>query len=376
MKLLVVETAAAFFSLNCARRKQPLRGMRFIATAALCFVLTMLSPSIAQDNFSFKDKLITMIVGFPAGGGADVIGRLVAQYLTKYLSGHPTIVVKDQPGANGTTALNYMVQQTAPDGLTIALGSNGQVDPFNYRKPQVIYDPSKFIYIGGIGRGGEFLIISKKALPRLYDKTQPPVIMGSVGSMPRSGMQVTAWCIEYLGCNARWVVGYAGTNDLMIALQRGEIDMTATANSYEVERMVREGNFAIALQSGTLLNGKVEPRPEFIDAPLFPIEMQGKISDPTAQQAFDYWLAINTIDKWVGVIEGTSPAIVNAYRGAFAKLAEDREFLEGGKQISDDFTPMPHEEVESLIHTLAATTPEAMHFMTGLLRKQGLQVTD
>jgi tripartite-type tricarboxylate transporter receptor subunit TctC len=336
----------------------------------------MASPSAAEEAMSFKDKQITMIIGTPAGGGTDATGRLVAHFLTKHLPGNPVVIVRNQPGADGVTALNAMVRQTAPDGMTVTLGANTGVDPFNYRKPHISYDPFSFAYVGGVARGGQFIVINKNAESRLYDATKPPVIMGSVGPFPRSGMQVTAWCIEYLNWNAKWVAGYRGTPDIMLALQQGEIDMTATANFPDADRMVREGGFKVAIQSGTLSNGKVTARPEFADVPLFPIEMQGRVKDPIAAQAYNYWLAINTMDKWVALLAKTPPNIVATYREAFVKIAADPEFLERGKLISEDLAPMSVEDVDSLVRTLAATSPEAIGYMTALLRKQGLHISE
>ena len=344
-----------------------------LAVLGLCLAF---APAKAQEAVSFADKRLSMIIGFEAGGGTDVTGRLIAQFFTKYLPGQPNIAVRNLPGAGGITAMNFMVQQTQPDGQTFIFGSNGQVDPFNYRKPQSVYDPTKFEYVGGVGRGGQFIVINKDALPRLFDKSKPPVIMGSVGSIPRSGMQVTAWCIEYLGWNAKWVVGYSGTNDLMLALQRGEIDMTATANFYQVDEMVRSGKFAVVIQSGTYLNGKTTPRPEFADIPVFANEVQDKIKDPVAQQAFQYWVAINTMDKWIGLAPGTPAAITKAYREAFTKILKDSEFVERGSKVSEEITPQPHTEVEALVQKLAATSPEAVVYINAILRKQGLQVSD
>ena len=343
------------------------------AFLALCFLGTQ---SQAQEGVSFKDKNLAMIIASGVGGGTDTTGRLIAHFFSKHLPGKPSIIVRNLPGAGGITAMNFLVQQTAPDGATIAFGSNGVQDPFNYRMPQAAYNPATFQYIGGIGRGGQFLVINKDALPRLHDKTKPPVVMGSVGSIPRSGMQITAWCIEYLGWNAKWVVGYNGTNELMLALQRGEIDMTATANFYQVDEMVRSGKFLVVIQGGTLRNGKISPRPEFADAPVFALAMENKIKDRVAQQAFDYWVAINTMDKWVGLTPGTPAAMTQAYRDAFDKVMVDPEFAERGTKISEDFTPMTHKDIDGLVRKLAATTPEAIKYINTLLRKQGLQVSD
>jgi hypothetical protein len=269
-----------------------------------------------------------------------------------------------------------MVKQTAPDGLTVVFGANTQVDPFNYRKPQVLYDPSDFVYLGGVRRGGEFLVIGNSALPRLYDKRQPPVIMGTVGTFPRSGQQVNAWATEYFGWNTKWVGGYRGTADSILALERGEIDMTAVAHFPDVERLTATGKFTAVIQSGTLSEGNILARPEAPKVPVFASLMQGKISDPLPKQAFEYWLAIATMDKWLGALTQTPPDYVQAYREAFSRLSTDPEFIQQGKRVSEDLVPMSVQEVESLVKTLGATSPQAVGYMTSLLRKQGLEINE
>jgi len=125
------------------------------------------------------------------------------------------------PGAGGVIAFNYIVQQTKPDGLLYTVAPSDPVDPLNYRKAGAQYDPKAFRYFGGIHRGGNALLINRAAEKRPYDKTAAAVVMGSVGPWPRAAMLVALWGIEYLGWNARWVCGYAGTTDVMLALERG-----------------------------------------------------------------------------------------------------------------------------------------------------------
>src|SRR5262249_36485625 len=122
----------------------------------LCFLVPLLgcAAASAQDSVSFQGKTITMIVGFPSGGGTDAFGRLVATSLASRLPGSPNVVVRNVPGAEGITAMNYLVQQVVPDGMTIAMGSSTTADPLNYRKPQSHFDPVAFGVVGGVGRGG------------------------------------------------------------------------------------------------------------------------------------------------------------------------------------------------------------------------------
>jgi tripartite-type tricarboxylate transporter receptor subunit TctC len=332
------------------------------------------SPALADEPVSFKGKTVTMIIGFPPGGGTDLFGRAVAVYLEKHLPGNPTVVAKNVPGADGITAMNFIVQQTAPDGLTVTTSANTAADPLNYRKPQVHYVPTDFEIVGGGGRGGEVLLINKEAEKRLHDKSASPVVMGSLGGIPRSGMQMTAWGIELLDWNAKWVIGYRGTNELMLALERGEIDMTATGNFHLIQKLLNTGKFKILVQSGTLKDGVLAGRPEFGDAPLLTDLVEGKMKDPVAAKAFEYWRAIALTDKWIALAPKTPKNIVEAYRAAYAKVSKDPEFLASVRKVSEDFVPLEHSQVEKLVQTLAALPPEATAYMTTILKKQGLDV--
>jgi hypothetical protein len=269
-------------------------------------------------------------------------------------------------------AMNYLVQQVAPDGLTLAVAASTTADPLNYRKPQSHYDPLTFGVIGGVGRGGSAMLINKDAEKRLYDKQARPVVMGSPGGIPRSGMQMTAWGIEFLGWNAKWVVGYRGTSELMLALERGEVDMTSTANLFLIQKLLQSGKFKILVQTGTLKNGAFVARPDFGDAPTLAQLIGGKINDPVAKKAFEYWGSIATMDKWLALPPKSPPAMLAAYREAYGRMIADPEFIERGKTTSDDFLPMPSGDVGALIDALGKMPPEAIEFINAMLKKQGV----
>jgi tripartite-type tricarboxylate transporter receptor subunit TctC len=331
------------------------------------------APLLAQEPPSFKGKTITMIVGSPAGGGTDSSARLIALLLTDRLPGKPTLIVRNVPGAEGITAMNYFVKQVASDGLTLIMGSTTQADPLLYRRPQAQFDPTTFAAIGGVGRGGTVLLIRKEAEPRLYDRSAKPVVMGGLSGVPRSGMLMTGWGIAYLDWNAKWVLGYRGTKDLMLALVRGEIDMTTTANLFEVDEFLASGKYKLVAQSGTLQNGQVIPRPEFGDAPVFATAMRGRIKDPVVQKGFDYWVGLSALDKWLALPPNSPQPYVRAYREAFDLASRSPEFGELGRKISQDIEPMPHGDVTLLINRLGSTPPEAITAITKMLRTQGVE---
>jgi tripartite-type tricarboxylate transporter receptor subunit TctC len=340
--------------------------------ACLFASLVGCSAAAAQEPVSFQGKTVSMIIGFAAGGGTDAYGRLAAQFLATYLPGSPTVVPRNVPGAEGITAMNYIVQQVAADGLTITACSSTTADPLNYRKPQSHFSATDFGVVGGVGRGGSVILISKEAEARLYDKQARPVIMGSPAGVPRSGMQMTVWGIEHLGWNAKWVVGYRGTSELMLALERGEIDMTSTANLFLVQKLIASGKFKFLVQTGTVRGGTTVTRPDFGDTPMIGTLLEGKLRDPVAGKAFEYWANIASIDKWLALPPKTPQVMLDTYRNAYGRMVQDQDFLERGKRTSDDFVPMSSAEVEALVQALGATPPGAFDYTTALLKKQGL----
>jgi len=327
---------------------------------------------LASSDPDFTGKNVTMIIPSAPGGGTDTTGRAIGAFLTDHLPGKPTLTIRNIPGANGMTALNYFVRQVEPDGYTITMGSSSQADPVHYRTSQAFYNPAEFEVIGGAGRGGTVLMINKAALARLHDRSAPPVVMGSLVGVPRSGMLSTAWGIEFLGWNAKWVVGYPGTNDLMLALSRGEIDMTSTGNMFQIEKFLASGSYQVLSQSGALENGNFVARDDFGDAPLFHEQMTGKINNEMAAKGFAYWSSLTAIDKWLALPAKTPKPMVDAYREAFINAVKDPRFAEKGKTLSEDFDPMSHEDVKMLLVSLDQTPMEATNYINDMLRRQGL----
>lgn len=342
----------------------------FAAFASAC-ILSWVGVASAEP-VDFKGQTISMVVGAEPGGGTDTTARMIAPFFEKYLPGKPTIVIRNRPGAGGVTALNYVVQQTKPDGLTLIGGGNAQLSPISYRKSGV-YDPRKFLFIGGLGRGGTVIVVNKEHEKRLYDKSQPPLFYGALDGT-RSGEQVVFWGMEYLGWNAKIVIGYRGTNELSIAMDRGEIDMQTTSNVFLVKKLMETGRFDIIGQSGMLLNGKYAPRPDFPKVPVVGDMINGKITDPVAKQAFDYLQAFTATDKWVGLREETPDDILQAYRDAFNKIVVDPDFLARTGAGTEDMTPQKPEDLQVLVGQMAALTVDAEEYIKTIQRKHGLDV--
>ncbi|MDH3240763.1 MAG: tripartite tricarboxylate transporter substrate-binding protein [Alphaproteobacteria bacterium] len=356
--------------MNKSTLRQTVSGLAVAAAAIGALAAT--GPAAAET--SFKGKTVTMIIGYRPGGGTDAVGRLAGKYLAQYLPGSPQIIFRNMPGGGGITAMNHMANQAKRDGSTITAGSSTQPDPLRFRRKSAKYDPLTFHYIGGIARGSTVMMINPAAKERLYDKSKKPVIMGAVDGT-RSSMQVALWGGEYLGWNLKWVIGYPGTSEIALALQRGEVDMSSTGNLFLIKELIEAKKAETLVQSGTLAGGKMVARPEFPKVPIFTALMQGKIKDPVAQKAFAYWEGLNQLDKWLALPPKTPADVVQTYRAAFVKAVKDRDFLaQGRKVISQDFEAVLPDDQTTMIEKIASTPPEALAFIQALKKKNGLPV--
>ena len=350
-----------------------MKSLSRITAVGLAFLSVILSgrPANAEDTVSFEGKTLTMIIGYATGGGTDLFGRILSPYLTDNLPGKPAIVIRNVPGADGVIALNSFVKQAAPDGLTFTVGSGTQVDPFTYRIANAQYDLTQFAHVGGAGRTGTVMMIDRTALPRLLDKSKPPVVMGALSAV-RSGMMMTLWGGEYLGWNVRWVTGYKGATELMLALSRHEIDMTSAALMDQVDGVMGAGDFAVISQSGMLQRNQLVPRPEFPTVPVIAHQIEPLITDPIAMKAFAHWKTIMLVGQWVALPPSTPQPIVDAYKRAFHAAFQDAKFVEQSRKVDPGMTEMSADEMLSIVSVLGQTPPEALTYLGSIARKQGL----
>src|SRR5262245_14460988 len=69
----------------------------------------------------YKGKTISLIIASGEGGGYDISGRLVADHLSKFIPGHPSVIARNMPGASGMRAADYMHNVAAPDGTVVSI---------------------------------------------------------------------------------------------------------------------------------------------------------------------------------------------------------------------------------------------------------------
>ena len=86
--------------------KTVIRGNRRVFVQAVLASALAVALPLAVQAADFRGKTIDFVIPFPVAGGSDVWARFYAPYLSKYLPGQPTVVVKNVPGGGSTKGAN------------------------------------------------------------------------------------------------------------------------------------------------------------------------------------------------------------------------------------------------------------------------------
>src|SRR4051812_47253282 len=126
--------------------------------AALTLALAIVSPSAA----SYPDHTIRIVVPFAAGGGTDVLARIIAQHLNSKW-GQP-VVVENQPGASGAIG-SRAVMKAAPDGYTLLMASTGALMAVSSGDGDSAFDVNTVLAPIAIGAAPPYLLVVNPKLP-------------------------------------------------------------------------------------------------------------------------------------------------------------------------------------------------------------------
>src|SRR5213078_1684794 len=198
-----------------------------VALAALLAALPL--AAAAQ---SFAGKTVTIVVGYKPGGGYDATARLLARHLPDHLPGKPTVIVQNMPGGNSIIAANHLYNVAKPDGLTIGTFNRNLPIAQLTSVQGVKYDITKFQWVGSAADESTILAIRADLPYKNFDelrKSKQQIVIGSTG--PGANTHDFPLLLkDLLGVNIKLVSGYSSSADIMLAVERKEVD--GRAGSY------------------------------------------------------------------------------------------------------------------------------------------------
>jgi tripartite-type tricarboxylate transporter receptor subunit TctC len=317
------------------------------ATAVLALGVQAASAQAAADFY--KGKTVQIVVGFGVGGGYDLYARALSRYLGKHLPGNPNVVVQNMEGAGSVRAANFVYAGSPQDGTVIAAVNQNAPMYQLLGGAGARYEAAQLQWLGSMtNSNGTVYTWHTSGIKTLDDAKQKEVPMGAVGAQSDSVIFPNL-INEMLGTKFKPITGYAGSTQIHLAMERGEV-MGRGGNSWSSLQTanaswIKENKINMLVQVG------FAKEPDLPDVPLLldlvkDDESKGVIrviSLPTAI-GYGHWLA-----------PGVPKDRLAALRTAYAAVMKDPEFIKEAEKTRMDIRVQTGAEVEALVNQVIKT---------------------
>ena len=333
----------------------------WLVAVTLCTLafLSRVPSSDAQTPF-YEGKTITVVIG-ATGGSLNVGARIVARHLGKHIPGNPTVIVQNMTGAAHLVATNHVFNVAKPDGLTL-LAANPNVGIAQLSKVDTVrFDVRKFEWLGSSGPDGVALAIRADLPYKTFDelrKADRELVVGTTG--PGSNAHDFPLLLkEFAGAKFKLVSGYPANADILLAIERKEVDVWAAFAS-TVRPAVDRGAVRPLVRSRV-------PSPGFAQLPVD----EDLASDPVGKAIMGIRAIPQAIGRAFAAPPGTPTDRLAILREALAKTLRDPELRAEGDKAQIEFQHIPPEEVAKGFDTLLQQRPEVLKEMEKYIKFGG-----
>jgi len=321
---------------------------RLVAAAALVFGLSGAAQTQSAQEF-YKGRQLTLVVGYEVGNDYDVGARLLAKHLPKQLPGQPVIVVQNMPQAAGLASANFIYVRAPRDGSVLGSISRNLASQAVMKLPNIEADARRYNWLGGTSFPGRVCAVTAEApIKNIEDLFKQEVLVGSVGVGSSTSIVPTV-INKVVGTKFHLVEGYRGAGDIILAMQRGEVQ--AGCMSYgqfrSHENLFKEGKFKIILRA---------EESEMAQAPGVP-SIFDYAKTEEQRQLMRFIFSSTEFGRPYIFPPDVPKDRVQFMREAITRAVKDPELLAEAAKSKLDMTYRPPENLEKLVNQLYATPP-------------------
>lgn len=329
-------------------------GSRLILACALVSCLPQSATAQEPVAQFYKGRTVTIVVGYTTGGAYDTHARVTARHWTRHIPGNPVIVLQNMPGAGSLVSANHVYNVAPKDGTVLGTFSRGNA-MYPLLEGQAQFDPMKFNWIGSPAKETSLTIAwHQTPFKTIEDLRSKELVVGATGAGGDSFVMPHMFNAT-LGTKFKVVSGYPGTNDAMLAIERGEIQGIASV-SYGVVKATRPSWFAEG-KLNVILQQALEPHPtDFKGVPM----AQSFATNPIDRQALELVLSRQTMAYPITAPPGVDPERIKALRTSFDATMKDPEFLAEANKVGMEVDTVSGERIAEIITKLYASPREAV----------------
>jgi tripartite-type tricarboxylate transporter receptor subunit TctC len=328
-------------------------GLRHLLCAA---ALTACATTVAHaDPISdfYAGRTLSLIAGLPPGGGYDTYVRVLARHYGKLIPGHPSIVPSNMPGAGSMLSANYLYGKAVNDGTVLGMfASSAAMEPLLGNKA-ALFDPTKFSWIGSMSQDVAYCgVWQSPGAAKSFDEMMTKETIFGGGAPAAITYQHPMVLKNVLHANIRVIPGYAGTRDLVLAMQRGEVNgicgLFASSVKSQFADDVASGRLKLVIQMGSKTSEELGKIPSVFD--------YAKTEED--REVLDLHFRQLLLGRPIAGPPGIPPERLKALRQALLETMRDADFRAEADRAGLDIDPASAEDVEALLKRFAAFKPE------------------
>jgi tripartite-type tricarboxylate transporter receptor subunit TctC len=316
--------------------------------------LAALASVARADNTAdfYKGRNISMIIGYSVGGGYDAYARLLARYFGRYIPGEPSIVPQQMTGAGSLRAANYLFSVAPKDGSVLGtfLRSMGIAPLLG----QAEFDSRKFTWLGSMTDDDTTCVTwNSSPIKTWSDFLSKPSKLGGLGA----DADPDIWALLYknvFGAKVQLVSGYPGTNDVVLAMERGEVDGLCGLSWSTIR--TRHAEWLTDHAVNIIVQAALRKEPEIATVPL----ATDLVSNPEQLQIIRLLLASQAMARPFVAPPKLVADRKSALIAAFDATMRDADFLAEAQKLNFEIHPVSATTIDSLLAEVYATPKDVL----------------
>ena len=311
--------------------------------------MTVSATAQTPEQF-YKGKQIELVIGYPPAGSNDIYARLLARHIGKYIPGNPTLVPQNKPGAGSFLALGHVYNVAPKDGTVIGIGAPTAPLDEKLGSPGVRFKTADFNWIGRIDSLINIVFLwhtspvkTAADAQRIESKLSGTGVGSTVSIYPTVMNNV-------LGTKFKLIMGYKGSNDAQLSVERGEADGHST--SWTAVK-VAHPDWRPEKKINIIVQFALNKHLELQDVPTV-VELARNDEERAVLRA-----VMNATE--IGTAFFTTPGVpadrVAVLRRAFDATLKDPEFLTEAERTKLTIGPLAGEELQKLVAEVSNLSP-------------------
>ena len=300
----------------------------------------------------YRGRAVDLYIGYSVGGAYDLYARVIGRHLGAHIPGNPTLVPKNLEGAGSLRLANYLYRVAPHDGSAIGtIGRGIAFDPLLIGQGDA-FDAQKFNWIGSANNEVSVCVAMRQSgIAKFEDLFTKDLTVGGTGTSADTD-QFPRVLNGVLGTHFKIVEGYPGGNDVVLAMERGEVQgrcgwswssVKSTHKAWiDDKRMI------------VLIQLSLAKHPELPDVPL----VMDFAKTDEQRQILKMIFARNVMGRPYLAPPSVPADRVAALREAFSATMTDHDFRAEADKTDLEINPVSGAEVEQLVKEVYATPPE------------------